>query len=357
MEQKITYQKLANDARFGRNTALILSLGFLLILFITIILLLTGLFNNGYVKLICLSSFILFLVFGFTANSCSKEYKKYIIEVQKEQRLKELIEADIQRTHNKTQFDKKIGSKEFKNYLQQFEHLAKNAAELVRVNKENRGFSKFGGLPTVPTGFVWPTNNDEPKLFLAQFDFAEINPNGILQDFPTSGLLYLFSEQTMDPFENSCVLLFFKATNNLQPAVKPDKLAAIYKEIYVTSKTIKTYPDIDNSKEAFEIYENANQEEMGNIYFFMQSKNNHTSFIGGWASNSGENEFCAEYVDDIDEWTLLGQIDGKYAHINAKEVEEFSSWGDDGGTIFLYIRKEDLKARDFSRIEVDIDYY
>jgi|GEM_PF-6290970 len=357
MEQKITYQKLADGARLGRNVSSVCTLISLFAVLITITLYAISCINKNTAITAGMISFLFLSCSAVQLISNAKDYTKYMKEVEKEQRLKQLIDTDIQKIQNKKSFNEKLTSKEFKAYLHKFEHLTKNAAELVRANKENHGFSKFGGLPTVPDGFVWPTNNDEPKLFLAQFDFAEINPNGLLQYFPTTGLLYLFGEQIMDPFENSCVLLFFNTTKNLQPAVKPEKLTATYKEIYVTSKIIKTYPSLDSSKEAFEIYENANQEEMGDVYSLMQRKNDHTSFIGGWSNNSGDNDFCAEYVDDISEWTLLGQIDGKYAHINAKEVEEFSSWGDDDGTIFLYIRKEDLKALDFNRVEVDVEYY
>jgi len=251
--------------------------------------------------------------------------------------------------------NKKLNSKNFKNYLKKFEHLSKNAAELVKANQNNRGFSKFGGLPIVPDTFEWPVVEDEPKLFLAQFDFEELNADGNLKDFPTKGLLYLFADSEMDCSLNGCVFLYYETTKNLKPAVKPKNLSATYKEVYVTSKLINTYPSLDDCEEGFKIYEDAGQEDMDDLYGLMCKKNESRTFIGGWASYLDEANFMVD-LDGANEWMLLCQVNGKYAHIKAKDVEQFTSWGDDDGVLYIYIRKDSLKKLDFSQTEIDIQY-
>lgn len=54
--------------------------------------------------------------------------------------------------------------------------------------------SKVGGVPYRPTGEAWPTAPDgRPLVFLAQLNFAELNPDGqALPDFPRRGVLQFF---------------------------------------------------------------------------------------------------------------------------------------------------------------------
>jgi uncharacterized protein YwqG len=50
--------------------------------------------------------------------------------------------------------------------------------------------SRFGGVPLVPQGFVWPTHDTGEYLFLGQINFSEISHTQ--QSLPKTGLLSLF---------------------------------------------------------------------------------------------------------------------------------------------------------------------
>ena len=61
------------------------------------------------------------------------------------------------------------------------------------------GHTKMGGNPDLPPDFVWPTYNDLPLTFLAQFRFSEISIYDIDQLLPTKGMLYFFYEASGQP--------------------------------------------------------------------------------------------------------------------------------------------------------------
>lgn len=70
---------------------------------------------------------------------------------------------------------------------------------VVRVTAEpghepKRWDSKVGGVPYRPRGAAWPTALDgRPLVFLAQLNFAQLNPGGLaLPDFPGEGILQFF---------------------------------------------------------------------------------------------------------------------------------------------------------------------
>ena len=83
------------------------------------------------------------------------------------------------------------------NYYERMKHLARNAIHVepvvVPADEIPVGASKFGGIPDLPEGFVWPRLADgAPLPFLCQFDLAELAPydrDGLL---PKEGLLSFF---------------------------------------------------------------------------------------------------------------------------------------------------------------------
>jgi hypothetical protein len=60
------------------------------------------------------------------------------------------------------------------------------------------GTSKVGGQPDLPPGFVWPYWQGRPIHFLAQFNMAEVAPYDIDHALPTSGMLYFFLDDSME---------------------------------------------------------------------------------------------------------------------------------------------------------------
>jgi len=81
--------------------------------------------------------------------------------------------------------------------------LVEHADELVALRRDSvelhpaegrTGCSRIGGLPDFPPGALWPHGREEPMVFLAQIDLAEVgglDAEGLL---PTSGLLQVFAD-------------------------------------------------------------------------------------------------------------------------------------------------------------------
>ena len=54
------------------------------------------------------------------------------------------------------------------------------------------GASKFGGVPDVPAGFVWPMWQNKPLSFMGQIRLGDVAPFDTEQLLPTSGWLHFF---------------------------------------------------------------------------------------------------------------------------------------------------------------------
>lgn len=253
-----------------------------------------------------------------------------------------------------------LNDKEFRKWLTNFEPYTKTAKKLnVTAGKT---FSKFGGMPDVPKNFIWPTRGDVCLPFLLQIDFTEINGDGALADFPRTGLLYLFVdgedvddpefEYGEEPYEDGRTfkILYFDRADGLISAQRPEALVTVYKEFNVSAETVKTYPDTEDCKEAFDIYCDRPVGGMDDAYDYMQGKDMDSTLIGGWASYIQESALPeAGRTDNNGEWVLLMQIISYFD----KSWDDCMLWGD-AGNIYMFIRKTDLQARNFNNVKFDM---
>lgn len=247
----------------------------------------------------------------------------------------------------------------FQCWLNRYNPYIRTGAKLTKT--EDSKFSKFGGLPQTPANFSWPIYKNRALPFLLQIDFAEINADGRINDFPTSGLLYLFvdSSEINDPsFEQgeeeyaqgrAFQILFFEKSDDLSYAKKPDDLDTYYKEFHVCAETVTTYPDIDDCREACDIYCNRPFGGMDDEYDDLQGQNMSESLLGGWASYIQSSKMADECNSKTDTWVLLAQI-------ASVSDDEKLMWGD-SGTLYFYIRKSDLLAHRFDRVKLDMQCY
>lgn len=81
------------------------------------------------------------------------------------------------------------------------EPFAKNAIKIETRSKNDDdiavGASKFGGLPDLPDGLSWPSNENGALSFVAQINFAEASKFDIDSLLPKSGMLYLFYDRNL----------------------------------------------------------------------------------------------------------------------------------------------------------------
>lgn len=328
----------------NKKRALICSIIFFSLSLISFIVFLAGLnfFTSKIIGLLTVM-FVMFLLGGFIMLFVYSHLKK-----------KEVINpinTDVSRPS--------YNGNEFIQWLQKFEPFVRTGAKLTETS--DKTFTKFGGLPIVPEDFKWVTYNNHPIPFLLQIDFSEINADGSLGGFPKEGLLYLFveSDDINDPtFEDgeeeysqgrTFQFRFFDKPDKLVTAAKPDALEIIYKEFHVTPDIIKTYPDPDECKEAFEIYCDRPVGGMDDEYDDLQGVNMEAFLIGGWATYIQCSRFADDHKLNPDDWVLLMQI------ASVADDENFM-WGD-SGNLYFYIKKEDLLARKFDNIKLDMQCY
>lgn len=294
----------------------------------------------------CLLCWIIFTPsLTIATATCWISYFQPLIEKRREGK-RIALRREKQKQHE-ADLERRVAAGEFQMYLQQFEHLAKTATELLPVSQDKHGFSKFGGLPLVPSCFRWPRHNDEPRQFVAQFDFAEINPDGQLKDFPTTGLMYVFVDE--DPYErDDCKVLFFEKLDNFTLAKKPNDLGTVYKEIYLTVKPLKTYPVVEDCPEAAKICADNPQDGMDEVYEkFIINDNMERHFVGGWGSYIQDAYFLPEQ-EHPEDWVLLCQI------ASDENCDDDGFMWSDAGTLYFYIRKEDLIAHKFDNVQLDM---
>lgn len=235
----------------------------------------------------------------------------------------------------------------------EFQPFAKLGKKLVET--KSRTVTKIGGMPTVPYNFVWPENDGKCLPFLLQADFSEINPDGELADFPKSGVMYLFADgeaindgdYSIDgyPEGKTFKTLYFDTARELAAATKPDNLSAVYEEINLAAKSVDCYPSPDDCEEVRDICGGKNADQKDDYYFDLASDNINFTLVGGYPVYIQDS-----ILQDLpqDDFVLLMQI-------KSYESDELM-WGDNG-CLYLFIRKADLRARNFNGVTLQMQCY
>lgn len=235
------------------------------------------------------------------------------------------------------------------------------------------GFSKIGSTPVVPPNFQWPQWKDTPLAFLMQLKLSEINPGGALPYLPTSGLLYFFYDQEQstwgfDPADRgSWQVLYYPETDaetqSLHTTRYPAGLTIRYKEKMLVPQSITTYPPGEDEKiESLNLtntqddifadyrtsfFDNAPLHQLGGYPHPIQSAAmdvdcelaSNGIYIG---DSTGYNTPRAkELRNNKDQWLLLLQID--------TDDDAQMMWGD-CGTLYFWIKREDLARLDFTNV-------
>lgn len=274
--------------------------------------------------------------------------------------------------------------------------MARNA---VRLNIGPKGggteAGRFGGAPDVPPDFVWPyfetatfyddTVKPRPLTFLAQFDCAALAPldaDGLL---PHEGILSFFYETDSqpwgyDPKDAGCARVFwFPDRTALAPAAFPADMEEYFRfpslpirgcqaveypsyEEFPLS-FLKACPETSAGRKIWDVFDEARNALPGYaeqpqpchrllgwpviIQDCMTRQCELVSrgyYLGsGWKSIPEAEQKEAEETA-WREWLLLFQLD------SGVTAENFDLMFGDCGSIYFYIRKEDLAARRFDRV-------
>jgi uncharacterized protein YwqG len=255
--------------------------------------------------------------------------------------------------------------------------ILKSKPEISNMSKKgfhlitnHKGFSKIGGLPNLPNDTQWPNWNGEPLSFICQIKLSEISINNTGVNIPTKGLLYFFYVQDQSTWgfdikdKGSWDVLFFDDEYIRTVEYKrPKGLKITYQEKRIASKIIDTFPSWENPKikklklndDDFEQYLDFKESVFDKLpqHLFLgypssiqaddMDLQSELVTNGLYCGNStGYNDPKAKILEkNRDEWILLLQIDS--------DDSTKMMWGD-CGMLYFWIKKTDLKNKDFSNV-------
>ena len=273
--------------------------------------------------------------------------------------------------------------------------LARNAVRLSIGTGEGAAVGRFGGAPDVPEGFDWPrfvtdtyTDSEvKPRslTFLAQFDCAALAPldrDGLL---PREGVLSFFYETVSQrwgygPEDAGCARVYwFPDQTALRPAEFPADLEEYcrFPALPIQGQAVTEYPGYEEFPLSFlkDALQAAPGRNIWNLFdevrdalpgYTEQPQPCHRLlgwpviiqnamplecelvsrgyYLGsGWKSIPEAEQKESEETAWKD-WLLLFQLD------SGVTAENFDLMFGDSGSIYFYIRKEDLAVRRFDRV-------
>ncbi|HEY7126585.1 MAG TPA: YwqG family protein [Ktedonobacterales bacterium] len=235
------------------------------------------------------------------------------------------------------------------------------------------GVSKLGGTPDLPPEIAWPEWKGVPLAFIAQFHLPELAAYDSEQVLPKDGWLYFFYEADEQPwgFEPAHfgawrVFHYAGELAQLQRAARPHALPkwSRFHARTVTYEPAIALPEYDAL--AIAALELSQSEVDRYLEVFCKVNALGHQLLGHPMQIQGEMQMTCElgmraatfeergtlYDDPATktqamQWRLLLQVDSM--DNSPQNGDQGTSWGE-VGQIYYWIRQEDLKARDFSQV-------
>lgn len=240
-------------------------------------------------------------------------------------------------------------------------------------------FSKLGGSPDLPGYITWPSWQDRRLTLVLQLDFAEVQSAVAASDLPSRGRLWFFYDIDRLPtisrqsqFEG-WRLLFDDApvaANAIEPTTASSTLRdEELPEQPIEFGSIRTYPSvfhIATDEEESVLYDRSSFDESGLCEPDDQSRHarplhqllGHATPIHPWNEGYDCEFFYQRLVNDntVDEATLEANSQDWMLLLQIDSIPPDWTWGDNG-LLYVYIRRQDLAARDFSKVCVEMECY
>lgn len=251
-----------------------------------------------------------------------------------------------------------------------FKPLLRNEIRIItsKSDTENKktGISKIGGQPDLPKDIQWfKENNGKSLSFIAQININEVKVLDIDNLLPDSGMLYFFysAEQEawgFDPKDFDKFKVYYSSeTENLERKEYPGDLPDYSRFKICNIDFVKTVglPSWDNDF----VRKNLSENEVDQYFNLPQNYTIHK--LLGYANviqsemelecqlvtnglycggPSGYNDPKAKELENgAKDWILLLQID-------SEEEKTGMMWGD-VGRLYFWIKRDDLKNKDFNK--------
>lgn len=294
-------------------------------------------------------------------------------------------------------------SEQVKSILNKMKEMARPALRLTTADKP--GFSKVGGRPNLPDGIPWPFWMERPLCFVAQLDLAELKVIDTLPEFPAEGRLYFFypdwwQDERREPWQpwgiepedaHSAVVIYSLSPPG--PAIEPpeemkrpglfafEDTNGVYVERFISARPIISWPDPDLLLKFYDDFTEEERDEVREAHFELEKsqaeipqrgpglhqlggynyniQNNNLGFVCNLATNGISAAFAslidlddpavAALVPGAEDWQLMLQLDSDEGEDLPDDGGNIMVWGG-YGCIYFWIRKQDLAARDFSKV-------
>ncbi|MDO6355719.1 YwqG family protein [Caloramator sp. CAR-1] len=236
------------------------------------------------------------------------------------------------------------------------------------------GMSKIGGKPDLPEGWDWPTWNKLPLAFICQLNLEHICEYDGDKELPNQGMLYFFYEAYNQPWgydpkdKGCCKVLYYDGDVELLKGVNfpeflPDNcrfdscVLDFEEELTIPSSDSLYISKLQLNKEEMDKLTKMEEEAIE----FMSYEPIHrllghpdiiqhemetecvlvTNGLYCGDSSSYYDPRSQELIDKATDWKLLLQIDS--------DEDIGMMWGD-GGRIYFWIHKDDLKSKNFHKV-------
>ena len=268
------------------------------------------------------------------------------------------------------------------------DNLKKNEITLsteFNNNSEIVNKSKIGGKPYLPKDFIWPYYQGLPLSFLAQINLEEVSSLDKDKLLPDKGMLYFFYElETQEwgynPQSKGCTKVFyFEDTYNFELIDFPEDMKDYCEvpEFKVTFKSNISLPSYENFYLFLKEHDTFKEQDISFSDFIplydelFIPDNNYTKLLGHpeVIQNPMEEEceavtrgfdmggiesYPKQYQKEIKsaskDWILLFQMD-------TVETDDYELMFGDSGHIYFWIKKEDLKNKNFEDIWLILQCY
>ena len=258
-------------------------------------------------------------------------------------------------------------------------------------NSEIIDKSKIGGKPYLPKDFIWPYYQRLPLSFLAQINLEEVSSLDKDKLLPDKGILYFFYElETQEwgynPQSKGCAKVFyFENNSNFDLIDFPEDMEDYYKipEFKINFKSnisLPSYEDFFNLVEDKEELEDITENEFYDIYHsaydelskkyllpiekyikllaypdvIQNSMEEECEAVTRGFDMGGVESYPKKYQKEIrsasKDWILLFQMD-------TVETSDYELIFGDSGHIYFWIKKEDLKNKNFENIWLILQCY
>lgn len=245
--------------------------------------------------------------------------------------------------------------------------LKREACPTILLKEGDRAIVRLGGRPYLPSGVDWPHGEGRPLAFLAQINLAGIRRVGGPDWLPEKGVLHVFYDAENQPWgykpadkDGWAVLYTTKMAS--APCPPPSGLGAPFGERDLSGHCVDSYPtperlgigaavDRENEDLIFDLLKSGFKNEIEHrIGGFPSPIQNDTMELECQLASNGvgmggpdgyRSKAAKVLAGGAADWRLLLQLDSDY--------EAGMEWGD-SGCLYAWIREQDARAGNFSRV-------